>query len=172
MAKKKKTRTGVNRKNFVAIPFSKSLPLGTLADETVIKTSLLNAFGEDIFIMSIDCTFALREFSVNEAPLFFGYAHGDLTVAEILEAINAEVTDPDDIIANEFARRPVRKVGGFVGDEVEPIYNDGKKVRQRIKFSVGDGHTIDVWVKNQSGAILTTGAILELDGVIFGRWQR
>ncbi len=169
MTKKKSKK---NRRNFVAIPFTGALALSTLADETVSKVALTAAFGEDIYIISVDITPSIRGHTAQEVPIFIGLNHGDLSVGEILEAINAELTDPDDIIAKERARRPVRKIGGFSGSLAEPIINDGKKIRQKVGFSVGDGHTLDLWAKNQSGAALTTGGIIEFDGVIYGRWQR
>ncbi len=170
---KKRNKSGKNRRHFVAIPFSNAMALGTLADETVQATGLTPVFGEDIYIISVDITAIIRDLTGGEVPLYIGLAHGDLSVGEILEALNAEVINPDDIIARERARRPVRKIGGFAdGIGVNLSLNDGRKIRQKVGFSVGEGFSLDVWIKNQSGATLTTGAILEIDGVIYGRWQR
>ncbi len=168
----KKRSKSKNRKNFVAIPFTNALALGTLADETVLSNSISQVFGEDLYVISVDITLGLRGHTASETPIMFGLAHSDLTDAEILEALNAEVTDPDDIIAKERAKRPVRKIGGFYGTIAEPVFNDGKKYRQKMAFTVGDGHDISLWAKNQSGAALTTGTIIEYDGVIYGRWKR
>lgn len=170
---KKRKKINRNRQNFVAIPFSNASALGALTDETIIKSSLTPAFGEDIWIISVDINFIIRDGTSGETPLFVGLAHGDYTVAEILEAVNAEVTDPDDKIAQEHAKRKVRKIGAVYSMGTAPQrFNDGKIFRQKVQFSVGDGHTIDFWIKNQSGATLTTGGVLEMDGVIYGRWQR
>jgi len=168
----KKKRSGKNRKNFVAIPFSNALALATLTDETVIKNDIIGTLGEGLYIISVDINVVIRDLTAGETPLFFGVAHNDLTVAEILEAINAEVTDFDDIVARERARRPVRKIGAFAGALADPIFNDGRKYRQTVKFMIGEGNTLAFFLKNQSGATLTTGAIIEYDGTIFGRWQR
>ena len=165
-------RKGKNRKGFVAIPFTGALALAILADETVIKNSIINAFGEDIYCISLDIALGLRGHTASETPLYFGVCHGDLSNTEVLESIISGLIDPDDIIQKERARRPVRKIGGFQGIGAEPVFNDGKKYRQVMKFSVGDTHTVDFWVKNQSGAALTTGTIVEYDGVLYGRWQR
>ncbi len=170
---RKRRRKSKNRRNFVAIPFSQAVALSTLADETVLKTGLAQSMGEDIFVISVDLSIHIKDNTTGEFPLFFGISHGDYTVAEILEAVNAEQTDPDDKIAMEHGRRQVRKIGGIHGTEALGVqFNDGKTIRQKIGFSVGDGHTLDFWVKNQSGGALTTGAVIELDGVIYGRWQR
>ncbi len=169
----KKKRTGVNRKNFVAIPFSLSAALTTLGDGLILKSNLFDtAFGEDIFVLSIDITALLRDLTTGEVPIEVGFAHGDLSVTEIGEYLDAELTDPDDIIAKERASRPVRRIGTFgrVGTHLD--LNDGVPLRVPIKFSVGDTFQMLLWVRNQSGAVLTTGSFLEGFGVLYGRWQR
>ncbi len=174
MAKKRKNNRGVNRRNFIAIPYNATLPLLTLGDGVVIKVDLLSSvLGEDIFVISIDHLTTIRNKTSGETPLIFGFCHSDLTVSEIAEALDAEVTDPDDLIARERAKRPVRKAGAFVSNLLtDEGVGDGLVQRQRIKFSVGDGHNVSLWLRNMSGAALTTGATLGQLGTIYGRWQR
>ncbi len=173
MAKKPKTSRRKRRGNFVTIPFTTSLALSTLADEAVISADLLaNAFGEDIYVLSIDASFSIRDLTGGEVPIRVGFAHGDLTDAEIAESLQAELTDPDDIIAKERSRRPVRTAGMFGLSAAEQVLADGNVKRVPMKFSVGNDHDIGVWAQNQSGATLTTGAIVECHGQIYGRWQR
>ncbi len=161
-------------KNFIAIPFSSSQALSTLADETLVQASVLNAaFGEDIWLISLDWVAALRGLTAGETPIEIGIAHGDLSATEMSEALDSEVTDPDDIIQKERARRPVRRLGMFAsGTQTDIVLHDGNVKRSKIMFSVGDTHTLDFWARNQSGATLTTGAIQEFHGTLFGRWQR
>ncbi len=162
-----------NRKNFVAIPFNGSLALLTLADDALIKTTIKNnPFGEDIWVISIDLTVTVRDLTSGQTPLRFGIAHNDLTIAEIDESNTAELTDPDDIIQKERARRPVRKIGVINGTDTNHQFNDGKYYRQKVAMMIGNDHSLAIWLKNQSGASLTTGSVLEFDGVIFGRWKR
>jgi hypothetical protein len=49
--------------------------------------------------------------------------------------------------------------------------NDGVKIRTPIKFGVGTGHQLNFWAENQSGASLTTGTIIEIEGVLYLRWR-
>ncbi len=162
-----------NPKGFVAIPFSESLALSTLADNTVVKGSLLaGSLGEDLFCLSTDMQISMRDATPGQGPIFVGIAHGDLSASEILEAIDASLLDPDDIIAKEQARRPVRKLGYFsVGAESERL-NQGVTKRTKMRFSIGDGHTVASWAVNRSGATLTTGNVLRFTGTLYGRWQR
>ncbi len=173
MAKK---RRGKRRKRgIIAIPFSVQGGLSTLADETVIAVAALGAsFGEDFYLVSLDASVLIRGLTAGEGdPLQYGIAHSDLTVTEIGETLDAETSDPDDIIANERRRRPVRSAGYLRGGEVNTtMAQQTDKVRIPGRFSIGDGHNVNLWVKNKSGATLTTGAVQEWTGTLFGRWQR
>ncbi len=170
MARKKFRK---NRRDFVAIPFSAAITLSTLADNIVLTDGLTNAFLEDLFVIAVDSLWSIHGLTAGEVPIIFGFAHDDLNVTEIAEHLGAELIDPSDIITRERARRPVRKVGQFArGALTEQQLNNGLLERTRIKFMVGDGHTLAAWVQNRSGATLTTGAIVEISGTLFGRWVR
>ncbi len=166
MAKKKD-------RNFVSIPFSASLGLVTLANDIVVDVGAFgNQLGEDLYVVSIDATWTIHGLTATQGPIDVGFAHGDLSVTEVAEALDAEQTDPDDIIARERARRPVRRAGKFPGLSTNEALADGEKIRTRMRMSIGDGHDINIWARNKSDAPMTTGAVVDIDGVIYGRWQR
>jgi len=147
------------------------MALSTLADDTVLQDTVIT-FGEDFYCVSVDVQFALEGFTAGEGPIFVGWSHGDLSAIEVEEALDANVSDPDDIIANEHSRRPVRKTGVFMGLNTNEALWDGKPIRTTLKFSVGDGHNLNIWAYNKSGATLTTGAQVRMLGTLYGRWQR
>lgn len=159
------------RRNFVAIPFFTDLALSTLVDNVLIDAAILT-FGEDCFVISADILVSVQGLTAGEGPLVVGLAHGDLTTTEVQEAIDAEVTDPDDIIAKERARRPVRRIGILSGVTSEQFLAQGTAQRITIRISVGDGHTLNVWCVNRSGANLAGGAIVTFAGTLWARWQR
>lgn len=98
MARNRRLRRRSNR-NFVAIPFTAAVALGTLGSGGVISGDLLgSALGEDLYILSIDGQWAVRSITAGEGPLQVGFAHDDLSTTEIGEYLTAELTDPDDII--------------------------------------------------------------------------
>ncbi len=170
MAKKRQRRSG---NNFVAIPVSQQITLGTLADATVLSAALIAALDEDLFIISADLMWQLTGVTLGEGPIGVGVAHGDLTDVEIAENLNVGLTGPDDIIGREKSRRPVRKAGMFSAALNAGVnLNDGKAVRTKVKFSVGNGKTVKCYAVNRSGATLTTGAKIRVDGTVYGRWQR
>lgn len=158
-------------KNFQAIPFTGQLALLTLATDVVLTGAIIGNFLRSFFGISVDCTWALRGGTNTEGPIQVGFAHSDLSVSEVAEALSAEVVDPSDIIARERSRRPVRRSGVFPGISTQGVLNDGKVIRTKLKFSMSIAKTLNIWALNQSGATLTTGAVLEVQGVIYGRWM-
>ncbi len=169
-----KKRSRKNRKGFVAIPFNASVALATLADNTVLATNMFGSnYGEDLYIISVDATWHIDALTDGQGPIPVGYSHSDLTVAEIGEALSAELTDPDNIIQKERARRPVRRAGAFQGKVGgNETLNDGNLIRTQIKFTVGNDFQLQFWAVNRSGAVLTTGATLRINGTLYGRWRR
>lgn len=172
-AKRGRRPRTTRRRNFVAIPFEMELALGTLAKDTLLSGVVLT-FGEDLFCISIDCLWSIEDPTTSEGPVQVGVSHGDLTDSEVLEALDASLTDPDDIIAKERSRRPVRRVGAFpLAVATAEVLNHGVQVRTPLRFSIGDGHSLDVWALNAGqNANLTTGARVRAAGTLYGRWQR
>ncbi len=137
---------GKNRRNFVAAPINSSVSLSTLGNNTVISVDLVSSLVEDMYIMSVDLAWSIRGLTAGETPLQVGLAHGDYSVTEVLENLDASSLDPDDKIDQERVRRLVRRVGVFneTGATDMPL-NDGKEIRTKVKFTVGDGKSFDAW---------------------------
>ncbi len=161
-----------SNKNFVALPFNTQIALATLADETVLTSALLSAFGEDFFCISADISLALDNVALSEVPVEVGLAHGDYTAAEIKEYVNANLTDPDDKIAQEHSRRQIRRIGLFGVNAENQVLNHGDQQRIKLRFSIGDTKELKLWIMNHTGAAMTTGAIVTAVGTLYGRWQR
>ncbi len=164
----RKRRGNRRARNFVAIPFNHSVTVGALVAGTVVSETVLT-FGEDLFLISTDMSVALRD-SDAEDVLGVGLSHGDLSNAEIEECLSAELTDPDDIIAKERSRRPVRAYGLVTHDN--RALEHGSMVRRKCKFSIGDGHELKVWVRSSGSNDQVSGAFVQFTGTVFGRWQR
>ncbi len=159
-------------KNFAAIPFSQAVALATLADDTVLLSAILTTLVEDLYISSVKCSWGLRGLTAGEGPLNVGYAHGDLTVAEVKEFLDAELDDPDDIIQKERASRPVRHAGMYQGLAANEFIRNGEMIKTICKFTVGNDKSFNFWIHNRSGGTLATGAVVVIQGTIFGRWLR
>lgn len=158
-------------KNFVAIPIGQGISLSTLADDTVLKSDPIT-LGEDLFVISTEFLISLRGLTAGEGPIEVGFAHGDLSITEIKEFLDAHLTDPDDITVKEKLTRPVRRIGMFPGLSGNEVLNNGIPIKTKGKFTIGDGHTFSLWVMNHSGAALTTGSAIRVDGKVYGKWLR
>ena len=168
-----KGRTRKRTRGFVAIPYILKLTLGALVDLGMVKIAATNnPFGEDIYVISVDVLASMTDHTAAEGPVNIGLAHNDLSTTEIGEALDAELTDPDDIIQKERGRRPVRRVGVFPGSAAQETLNNGNLTRIKVKFSIGNDHSLAFYARNISGGTFTTGTLVFISGTIFGRWQR
>ncbi len=155
----------------MAIPFQTQLPLLTLANGTVLVVAATSALGEDLFVISVDSQITIRGLTAGETPIYVGLNHSDYTVAEIAEALDVALTDPNDKIEQERSRRLVRRIGVFAGPDVDQHMNQGVSTRTKCLFTVGNDFNLEIFARNQSGAALTTGSVLEISGTIYGRWR-
>ncbi len=154
----------------VVLLINAQITLGTLVDGVAIVANLIQSLTEDIWVHSVDLTWALRGLTDGEVPIQVGISQGDLTVTEVVEAVTAAPTGPGDIIANEKARRPVRISGQFGDGGVDQTLAHGEMIRTKARFLVSDGKAFNAWALNRSGATLTTGAIVRVTGRLYGRW--
>ncbi len=167
---KKGSRKRASTARFQVIKFNANLALTTLGSTTVL-TQVLSALSQDFYAVSADCRWAIRGLTAGEGPLVVGYANSDLSVTEIAEGLDASPSSESDIIARERTRRPVRSAGTFSGVATEEVLNNGKPIRTKLKFNLANSLEVNAWIRNESGAVLTTGAVLEMQGKIYGYWR-
>ncbi len=158
------------QKGFVAIPVTASISLSTLANNTTLTASLLGTLQEDLYVISAHLTWTIRTLTAGEGPLQVGIAHSDYTVGEVQENIDVTLLGPGKKIEQEQARRLVRRVGMFDGLASEEKLFDGVPIKTTIKWVADDGEDLNVFVSNRSGGAMTTGAIIQCHGTVFGRW--
>ena len=163
----------LRKKNWVPIRFRGEVQLSTLGSAIVISGNLFDStLAEDLFCISTDITVQMRDHTAPEGPLEFGLAHGDYSDTEIKEHLDVSFMDPDKQIEKEHAKRLVRLIGSLSGLNASEVFNDGRKYRQKLKFTVGNGYNVKFWVANRDGGALTTGTTVTYQGVMFGRWRR
>ncbi len=159
------------RGNFRAIKFNTQVALATLADEIIVKVNLFpNNSTMQTYCISVDSNIAVRDNTAGEGPIEVGYAHGDYDVTEIKEATEAGASfDPGNKVSQEHNRRLVRMAGQLPMQAVDEVLNDGRPKRTKLGFMVSQGFNLAFYVKNKSGAALTTGAIVECYGTLYVR---
>ncbi len=164
MAKKSSSR-------FFVIKDEPQISLTTLGSDTV-KLATAPTLSQDVRTQSIDVSATLRGLTENEGPIEFGIADSALTVTEIAEALDANPAHESDVPAIEQARRKVRVIGIFAGEFSNEVFNDGKYKRTKLNwFTPAQISFPNLWVRNRSGAALTTGATLEFGAKYYNNWK-
>ncbi len=174
----KHARRRRRRRNFVALPFRTLITIGTLGAATVISTGTLSGnFTEDFQCISVDSKWSISGL-VNvdgDGPITVGFAHNDYTVAEIAAALEVNLLGPGNKTEQEIASRLVRDIGVFA-DGVEggvtwDKLNDGKAIRTRLNWLISSGKELDVFAFNEGADAMTTGAIVNVSGKLYGYWR-
>ncbi len=161
---------GKGRYRFQVIPVQNQIALTTATEGLVVKTNI-STLVQECYAISADLNWAIRGHTAGEGPITVGLSNSQLTVAEIAEALDASPTSEADIVAREQARRPVRAVGVFPGLLSEETLKDGLMIRTPLRMSLAGDLEIAAWARNQSGATLTTGTVVEVNGKIYLKWR-
>ncbi len=161
------------RGSLVPIKFTVAVTLGTLSTNVAVSQPTIDALEQDFDIVSTDLTASLRNATAGEGPIDFGLAEQGYNVTEIVEALDASPLSQYGT-AMERSRRKVRHYATFSGNDTEEEVNDGEPIRKKMFLRAFGGSTFPagrVWVRNQSGATLTTGASVLFQGTHWGRWK-
>ncbi len=122
--------------------------------------------------MSINLAWNLSDLgATSDSGFEFGVAHSNYTAAEVEECLEAEAAiDIGDKIELERAGRLVRTVGfmmGAPGTGAGLSFNDGKQFKTKLNWHIGIGNTLNMWIRNGSNVVWTTGAIINSVGEIW-----
>ncbi len=163
-------RHGRRRSALVPIKFTISVPLSTLANVTAIFAPTPTLV-QDFDIISTDLVCSISGLTVGEGPVDVGLAAGIYTAAEVGEALDASPTSQYGT-EMERSKRQVRAYGSFSGEVAEETLNDGEAIRRKMFLRGISGQPLaNGFARNRSGAALTTGATLRLQGTHWGRWK-
>ncbi len=170
-----KRRKGRSNASFEVLPYNTQQALSTLALDTALITNVTGTLVDPLYVISMDYKVAIRALTPTEGPIEIGVCHGDYTVAEVIEALNAgqSITGRGvNKIEQERRRRQVRSLGFFSGETADDALDDGQTKRVKLGWTIGTGKTLNVFEINRGAAAgLTTGAIVEWSGKVYGRWQ-
>ncbi len=144
--------------------------LGTPATGTVVKGDFAQLVDDKMWFISAELVWGLQGLTGGEGPITVGLAHNDYSAAEIEEFIESSASwDAGDKIAQERRRRKIRVVGIFDGLSANEVLNNGLPIKTYLGMSIEEGQTLSTFAYNQSGATLTTGAALRLNGGVNAR---
>ncbi len=147
------------------------MALGALVDNGATLSNLLSAeFASNFYAISVDAYWSMQAHTASEGTFQVGFCHNDLSTTEIEQWSTVELSDPSDIIAVERSRRPARRSGRFLGLTATEVLADGRSIRTKLKFAIGEGHQLAVWAINRSNGAFTTGTLVIVTGTLYGRW--
>ncbi len=135
------------------------LALGTLGPVTVISAAFDNVVSERTLVSSVVATYAIENFTPNagDGPIAVGLAHSDYSDAEIQAVMTATASWAEgDLVAQEIAKRKVRRVGVFDPNESGDVLNDGKAIKTKLNWILNSGQTLRVWAFNTGASTLAT----------------
>ncbi len=172
---KRRTRKRNRSKSFVALPVDGAVGLGTLANNTVIKSNIhTGIFQEDFYAISADMQVDVNGLTPGEgSPMSWGLSHSDYSTTEVEENLAVSLLGRGSKIEQERLKRLVRNGGLMDADGVianTRLTEPKGQVRVPLRFMIQEGFALECWIKNRSGSALTTGATFSFAGVIYGRW--
>ncbi len=146
--------------------------MGALAADTVLRaTSRIDAGRLQGFrLLRTEYHVAARNMTSEDGPIHFGLAV-DLSVAEILECLNADPQRSNDVNLSEQAKRPVFPMGILFKDGD----GNGQSVVSgvsKIGWSVPEGVSLFWYFHNMDLNTITTGTIVSIIAKHFGVWLK
>ncbi len=143
--------------------------VGALASGDVTSGAITTAASNKLRFVTLDASYSWSDTSnATDDSMEFGIAHGDYTATEIEECLEAQAAiDIGLKVEQEQANRLVRVIGIFSNEGAASggaQFNDGKRYKMRLNWLIGAGDLIQVWMRNASGTIYTTGSAVIVTG--------
>ncbi len=156
------------RFNLRKVTVNTELAAGALATKDVVEGAMTFAPSNPYRCISIDLSWSWEDVQAAiDDGCDFGVAHSDYTAAEIEEALEAVGSiDIGDKLAQEKANRLVRSIGTIEKNAtgLSGSFNDGKKLKTRLNWAMGISDVVNIWIRNASGTVWTTGSSLSVAG--------
>ncbi len=170
MAKKPTRRSRKRAFHLRKVKIASEFAIGALAALDVITGAMTNVVADKLRLISVNLSYGISNHAaVIDDGYTFGLAHSDYSAAEIEECLESGASiDLGNKVSQEQANRLVREIGqingaGVVVSEGIP-FNDGMPVRTKLNWLLSEGDSLNVWVRNASGAIYTSGTTLVISG--------
>ncbi len=167
MAYKKKGRR--RSFNLRRVRLAIGVPALALAASDVASGAIHSGVVDPLRVISVNASYSWSNIiTAVDDGLEFGLAHSDYSAAEIEECLEASASiDIGDKLAQEKANRLVRRIGSIAATTIAnsgAAFNDGRQVKTRLNWLLSTGDFIQLWIRNGSTVIWTTGSEVSLIG--------
>ncbi len=172
MARRKTSRRRRRSFNLRKVRVAETIGITALAAGDVITGFLTNASTDPFRLVSVDLNYSVVNLGAAiDDGQEFGLAHSDYTAAEVEECLESQASiDLGDKVAQEQANRLVRSIGRATGSGVTGggrAFNDGKPMKTKLNWLLSTGDQLNVWIRNGSGIVYTTGAAMSVQGHVW-----
>lgn len=167
-------KRGANRRKFnlQEVRVAAAVSAGALAALDLAQAAMVLASGDTYRLIS--CKLAYNWLDIQAAiddGAQFGLSHSDYTDAEIEECLEAGTSmDLGNKVGQEQANRLVRQIG-TIGNRAASgggmAYRNGEMIHTKLNWLMAIGETLNLWVRNSSGTVWTTGSSLGATGSIW-----
>ncbi len=141
---------------------------GALASVDVQSGVLGDPTEDKLRVISVEFAYAWGGKQPADDGCQFGLAHSDYSAAEIEECLEAQgAIDLGDKLAQEQSNRLVREIGIMSGGDSAAggiMFNDGRPVKTRLNWLLAAGDQLQLWIRNSSAVIWTTGSTVSVTG--------
>ncbi len=158
------------RYNLRKVTVNSKSAAGALATGAVASNQVINAAVNSYRLISVDASYSWTDIvAAVDDGCVFGLAHGDYSAAEIEECLESFASiDPGLKIEQERSRRLVRSIGTIQGSHDSAnsgaAFNDGRRVKTRLNWLITPGQQLQLWIRNASGVVWTTGSSVSIAG--------
>ncbi len=155
--------------NLRKVRVASSPAAGALASTAVVTTPITAAAADKVRIVTVEFAYIWADIQAAiDGGLEFGLAHSGYTATQVDECLEANGSIAiGNKIAQEQANRLVRSIGVIAGTDInggEAVFNDGRRTKTRLNWLLSVGDTLNLWQRNGSGTIWTTGSQVEVQG--------
>jgi len=164
-------RKGRKRFNLRKVKLTSAPAAGALAAGDVVSVAVTSAVTDPIRVISANCSFSWSDIgAIIDDGCTFGFAHSDYTAAEVEECLESAASmDLGDKIAQEHSKRLVREIGtisqaGALAAAAGAAFNDGKQFKVRLNWLLSSGDTLNLWIRNASSVVWSTGSRVTIAG--------
>lgn len=150
-----------------------TVTMGAVGSGSVVKGPITTASTDPYRLKSIKAAYSWSDIqAIIDDAMEFGFAHSDYTAAEVEECLEAQAAiDKGDKVAQERSNRLVRSVGRIsrsgAADGSGEVFADGRMTKTKLNWLMSTGDTLDMWARNSSGVVWTTGSFLQSIGSIW-----
>ncbi len=142
-----------------------SITVGALAASTgVIGTA--RVLLQDYVCKMVVGVVAQEAGAIDDAPIVFGIMQGNMTLAELEEAIEADIVSAQGNLAGEERTKRNYQVLGAVGPTIQTVWLE-KAIIRLPTFQEDVGFNLFIY---NAGDQATTGSLMKFWLQLFGRW--